>query len=107
MFSIPRDEFAVVEEPPPQLLHAPKKSKGLLANKEKEAAKAAAAAAEAAAAAALQTVVRVKALDGLTVRLAVSQVRHARGRGQGLASAGLLLGAAATRRCCLDLEKLS
>ena len=69
-----RDQFAVVEEPPPQVLHVPK-AKGLLKSREKEAAKAAAAAAEAAAAAALHTVVRIKQLDGLQAAYSCEQAR--------------------------------
>ena len=70
-----RDQFAVVEEPPPQLLHVPKpRGGGLLKSREKEAAKAAAAAAEAAAAAAARAVVRIRALDGLQVTLTCEQV---------------------------------
>ncbi|GBF88621.1 hypothetical protein Rsub_01336 [Raphidocelis subcapitata] len=67
-----RDQFAVVEEPPPQMPHLPK-AKGLLKNREKEAARAAAAAAEAAAAAALQSVLRIRQLDGLEVKLTCQQ----------------------------------
>jgi hypothetical protein len=62
-----------VEEPPPQVLQLPK-AKGLLKSKEKEAQRLAAAAADAAAAAALQTVVRIRELDGTNVRVTCQQV---------------------------------
>jgi hypothetical protein len=63
----------VLEEPPPALPVAPR-SKGLLKNKEKEAARAAAAAADAAAAAAMQSVVRIKAVDGVQAKVTCAQV---------------------------------
>ena len=69
--------FAVVEEPPPQVPLLPK-SKGLLKSKEKEAQRLAAAAADAAAAAALQTVVRIRELEGTGMRVTCQQVRLGR-----------------------------